>query len=903
MKHYQCENCGAELIKNGDEYVCEYCRRTYADDSLEKAYYKVCQTLQTTVQGVVSEEFLRSKIEKIATCRQGLYKARTGEYIDNDDIHDWAKSILKLLPDDPQANFYEIASTERWSDLNKFLSKFDVKENGYLLDGFVDYLTNGRFVEKCVLRLNDLISRAFPESSDEYKACHKKIVEATEKHNAGTFDPTLPRDVFVAYSSKDSEKAYEMVEYLEERGLNCFISMRNLPKGVDAEKYYEKRLKQAIDNCQIFLFVSSKNSRSRSCDAYSLEISYVKECDLRASGNANYYNANYDLYLEKSREKCKPRVEWLIENYGNSIYETEVKKFFKGLSWCVDEESVLSSIADYITNSPIVADEKKSDEFARQREEFEKQKAEFERQRAELEKLKAERERQNAENLARQQAEIERQRAESERQQLEFEKQKMEIERQKLEFEKQRMEIERQKAALSQAKPVETPVVPSAPPVKGITLHNELYDIDDGVLKRYKGKEMFPIVPEGTVTIAPFAFNGNDTIYTISLADTVRTIKSNAIINCPKLVNVNIPKFVEKIERNAISPIRDTFVVYAEATSQPSGWESGWDAKCPDIEWGSKFGASKNRGKQPVEPTPPPVQKTVKGITLNNAEFDIKDGVLRKYKGSEWIIFVPEGTLEIASYAFSNQEFYTVSLPPTATTVRKHAFHNCSRMVSVELPSSVTEIEEDAFYGCSPKFGVYAQATEVPKGWKYGWNNGCATVKMGAKVSHPYGETPTAPPSKQQEKPAETTKPKTTPTAKPKTPTPVEKPTAKTPVVVNEFEIENGVLKKYNGKGGDIVIPEGVEEISNYVFKNRRSLTSVRIPNSVKTIGECAFAACSNLLSVEIPNGVITIGCFAFQSCIRLEKVNISSTVETIGGGVFSDCKALKEINKLPSSI
>ena len=33
-----------------------------------------------------------------------------------------------------------------------------------------------------------------------------------------------------------------------------------------------------------------------------------------------------------------------------------------------------------------------------------------------------------------------------------------------------------------------------------------------------------------------------------------------------------------------------------------------------------------------------------------------------------------------------------------------------------------------------------------------------------------------------------------------------------------EFVIENGVLKKYTGKGGDIVIPEGVTGISYGAF-------------------------------------------------------------------------------------
>ena len=40
---------------------------------------------------------------------------------------------------------------------------------------------------------------------------------------------------------------------------------------------------------------------------------------------------------------------------------------------------------------------------------------------------------------------------------------------------------------------------------------------------------------------------------------------------------------------------------------------------------------------------------------------------------------------------------------------------------------------------------------------------------------------------------------------------------------INDFVIENGVLKKYVGPGGDVIIPEGVTSIGNGVFYNRKT--------------------------------------------------------------------------------
>ena len=40
-----------------------------------------------------------------------------------------------------------------------------------------------------------------------------------------------------------------------------------------------------------------------------------------------------------------------------------------------------------------------------------------------------------------------------------------------------------------------------------------------------------------------------------------------------------------------------------------------------------------------------------------------------------------------------------------------------------------------------------------------------------------------------------------------------------------DFVIENGVLTKYNGPGGDVTIPEGVTEIGGSAFDGCKKLT------------------------------------------------------------------------------
>lgn len=62
-----------------------------------------------------------------------------------------------------------------------------------------------------------------------------------------------------------------------------------------------------------------------------------------------------------------------------------------------------------------------------------------------------------------------------------------------------------------------------------------------------------------------------------------------------------------------------------------------------------------------------------------------------------------------------------------------------------------------------------------------------------------------------------------------------------------------GVLTKYEGPGGNVVIESGYTGIGMFVFRFRHDLTSVVIPESVKKIGDSAFEDCKNLKNVTPP--------------------------------------------------
>ena len=106
---------------------------------------------------------------------------------------------------------------------------------------------------------------------------------------------------------------------------------------------------------------------------------------------------------------------------------------------------------------------------------------------------------------------------------------------------------------------------------------------------------------------------------------------------------------------------------------------------------------------------------------------------------------------------------------------------------------------------------------------------------------------------------------------------------------MSDFQIEYGMLVKYTGKGGDVVIPSRVTRIGNYAFSRCAGLTSVVIPNGVKSIEWGAFYECASLTRVIIPGSMTGIGTGVFEGCNCLSSIVISDGAAKIGEKVFGD--------------
>ena len=108
------------------------------------------------------------------------------------------------------------------------------------------------------------------------------------------------------------------------------------------------------------------------------------------------------------------------------------------------------------------------------------------------------------------------------------------------------------------------------------------------------------------------------------------------------------------------------------------------------------------------------------------------------------------------------------------------------------------------------------------------------------------------------------------------------------------FVMEGSILVKYNGTGGDVVIPENVSVIGDSAFGYCNVLTGVTIPIGVTDIGKSAFFCCEGMrgATITIPESVTSIGGWAFFRN-GLADISIPASVTNIGEKAFDGCPKL----------
>ena len=249
---------------------------------------------------------------------------------------------------------------------------------------------------------------------------------------------------------------------------------------------------------------------------------------------------------------------------------------------------------------------------------------------------------------------------------------------------------------------------------------------------------------------------------------------------------------------------------------------------------------------------------------------------------------IPSGVKAINEYAFAAKNITQVTIPEGVITIGEHAFDGCNQLDEIAVADTVTCIGAYAFAYCAlskvtvgkgvervgswcfATFGARAKPMELHISDLSAWCN----IEFADEVANPLAE---------------------------------------------------GLTKLYvdNKQITELIIPEDVEVIKDYVLSGNNHFTSIHIPASVKSISSTALRGCPNVREITVDEsnqyyfvegncliekatktlvlgcktsvipqdkGIVRIGDNAFYNCM-LESVTLPSTVTEIGERAFYNCR------------
>ncbi len=94
----------------------------------------------------------------------------------------------------------------------------------------------------------------------------------------------------------------------------------------------------------------------------------------------------------------------------------------------------------------------------------------------------------------------------------------------------------------------------------------------------------------------------------------------------------------------------------------------------------------------------------------------------------------------------------------------------------------------------------------------------------------------------------------------------------------DEFVIENGVLTAYNGEGGEVIVPDGVTAIGEYVFSGDSRITKLVLPEGLKTIGAYSVMNLYNLTEIVLPKSLERLEYGSFSTLPKITSLDLENT-------------------------
>ncbi|MBR2836642.1 MAG: leucine-rich repeat domain-containing protein [Coriobacteriales bacterium] len=379
----------------------------------------------------------------------------------------------------------------------------------------------------------------------------------------------------------------------------------------------------------------------------------------------------------------------------------------------------------------------------------------------------------------------------------------------------------------------------------------------------YTGSESAVTIPtvvgSATVTeISSGAFQNNQNLQSVIIAEGVTTIGENAFKDCSYLTQVQLPETLVSIGNHAFesTKIQELVIPNRVETLGLGCFQNCTGLKSVTIgsgvnNWITSWGEN----------------KAFAGCTLLT-KLTITEGVTSiggcAFEGCTLLgqVTIPSTVTDINDAAFRNCELLTVAdvwgnpgnsafqncsnlsdvTLHNATKIGDNAFAGDTALGHIDLPDTLLSLGSSAFEGCTKLSGIV-----IPNSVTY----------MGVNIFK--GDTQLI--------------------------------SATLGGGISEWATswgENGAFENCT-KLTSVEVVDGCAYLPSTIFRNCTALTAIDLPQSITSIGDSAFNNCTALASLSMGDRVSSIGNKAFSGCTALRSYNLSTSLVTIGDEAFAN--------------
>ena len=316
------------------------------------------------------------------------------------------------------------------------------------------------------------------------------------------------------------------------------------------------------------------------------------------------------------------------------------------------------------------------------------------------------------------------------------------------------------------------------------------------------------VLPNTLTSIGSYAFYDCSALADITIPDSVTSIDGFAFAECTSLTSIAIPNSVASMGRYVFS--RTTLLVYCEAASKPSGWNTDWSRS---DSGGNLWIVWNYGGENGVD------ENGIKWVLLNTGDIAVCS-----YDGDKTELTIPTSINGKTVTTIMDKAFYNcktlknVILGNTIISIGASAFESCTKLTSITIPDDITYIGGSAFKNC----------TELKN------------VNIGTNITGIYEYT-------------------------------FYGCTSLTSIVIPDSVT---TIEYYAFKGctslTSVAVGKNVTSIGFSAFEGCTALTAIALPDGLESIESSAFEGCTALMTIVIPDSVTSIGSETFFDCTNL---------------------------------